>query len=54
MNDRTSHVDDEEAPAEMRRQFQIGVEHIETNMELLKPGVSFKQLSFGGHLLAHV
>ena len=36
----------------MRRQYQIGVEHIQTNMELLKPGVSFKELTFGGHLLA--
>ena len=29
-----------------------GVEHIMTNMELLKPGVSFKELVFGGHELA--
>ena len=26
-------------------------EHITTNMELLKPGVSFKEISFGGHKL---
>ena len=26
-------------------------EHIMTNMELLKPGISFKDISFGGHKL---
>ncbi len=49
---RTWWIGDEEAPAEMRRQMQIGVEHIETNMELLRPGVSFRELTFGGHQLA--
>ena len=49
---RTWWIGDEDPPAEMRRQYQIGVEHIQTNMELLKPGVSFKELTFGGHLLA--
>ena len=49
---RTWWIGDEEAPVEMRRQYQIGVEHIQTNAELLKPGVSFRELTFGGHLLA--
>lgn len=31
--------------------MQHGVEHIQTNMELLKPGVSFRDLVFGGHQL---
>jgi Xaa-Pro aminopeptidase len=49
---RTIWVGDGEPTPEMKRQFQIGVEHIQTNMELLAPGVSFRELTFGGHLLA--
>ena len=36
---------------EQRRLYQIAHEHIKTNRELIKPGVSFKELTFGGHLL---
>ena len=32
--------------------MQHGVEHIQTNMQLLKPGVHFDELTFGGHQLA--
>lgn len=31
--------------------MQHAHEHIQTNMELIKPGVSFKDLTFGGHQL---
>jgi len=48
---RTIWVGDGEPTPEMKRQFQIGVEHIQTNMDLLKPGVPFRELTFGGHLL---
>ena len=36
---------------EQRRLHAVAHEHIMTNMELLKPGVSFEELTFGGHLL---
>jgi len=36
---------------EQRRLYQIAHEHIQTNRELVKPGVSFKELTFGGHML---
>ncbi len=49
---RTWWIGDGEPPAEMKRQYRIGVEHIQTNMAMLKPGVSFRELTFGGHMLA--
>ncbi|MGF1551431.1 MAG: dimethylsulfonioproprionate lyase DddP [Paracoccaceae bacterium] len=38
--------------AEMRELFAVAREHVETNTALLKPGVSFRELVFGGHRLA--
>ncbi|MEM8651278.1 MAG: M24 family metallopeptidase, partial [Pseudomonadota bacterium] len=31
--------------------YKLAHEHIMTNMELLKPGVSFNELTYGGHQL---
>ncbi len=36
---------------EQRRLHAVAHEHIMTNMEQLKPGVSFEELTFGGHML---
>lgn len=36
---------------EQRRLYQIAHEHIQTNRELVKPGVSFHDLTFNGHML---
>jgi len=36
---------------EMISAMQHGVEHIRTNMEMLKPGVTVRELVFGGHRL---
>lgn len=36
---------------EMRRVYQLAHEHVDTNMQLLQPGVSFRDLTFGVHLL---
>lgn len=36
---------------EQKRLHAIALEHIMTNRELLKPGVSFRELSLGGHML---
>ena len=49
---RTFWVGDGEPTADMKRLYQIGVEHIETNTRLLGPGVHFKDITFGGHMLA--
>ncbi len=43
---------DGEPTAEMKRIYSYAVEHVEQNIQLLKPGVSFKTLSFSGHQLA--
>jgi len=48
---RTWWVGDATPSDEMRRQMQIAHEHIVRNVEILKPGVSFKELTFGGHML---
>ena len=48
---RTWWIGDADPPAEMRRQFRIAHEHIMTNMEMLKPGMPFRDLVFGGHTL---
>ncbi|MEM9009637.1 MAG: dimethylsulfonioproprionate lyase DddP [Pseudomonadota bacterium] len=48
---RTWWIGDADPPAEMRRQFRIAHQHIMENMALLAPGVPFRELSFGGHLL---
>ncbi|MEM7238312.1 MAG: dimethylsulfonioproprionate lyase DddP [Pseudomonadota bacterium] len=49
---RTWFIGDGTPTDEMRRLYQYAVEHIEVNTRLLGPGVSFKELSHGGHLLA--
>ncbi|MEM7506375.1 MAG: dimethylsulfonioproprionate lyase DddP [Pseudomonadota bacterium] len=49
---RTWFIGDGKPTDEMRRLYQYAVEHIETNTEMLAPGVSFKELSHGGHLLS--
>jgi Xaa-Pro aminopeptidase len=48
---RTWWVGDGEPTPEMRRQHRIAREHIEANMEMLRPGVSLRELTFGGHRL---
>jgi Xaa-Pro aminopeptidase len=35
----------------MKEYYRIGHQHIMENMDLIKPGVSFKELVFGGHQL---
>ncbi len=42
---------DVEPDAEQKRLYQIAYEHIMTNMELLKPGVSFQELTEKSHRL---
>ncbi|GMG82269.1 Xaa-Pro peptidase family protein [Paralimibaculum aggregatum] len=48
---RTWWVGEDDPTPEMRRQFRIAHEHIMTNMEMLKPGVPFRDIVFGGHAL---
>jgi Xaa-Pro aminopeptidase len=49
---RTWWFGDEKPRPDMVEAMKHGHEHIMTNMELLKPGVSFKDLVFKGHQLA--
>ena len=49
---RTWWIGDDDPPAEMRRLYRDAHEHIMANMALLKPGVPFRELVFGGHQLA--
>ena len=46
---RTWWLGDRDPTPEMQRLYRFAHEHIMTNIELCKPGVSFKELSFGGH-----
>ena len=48
---RTWIAGDKKPTAEQKQLFQVAHEHIMTNMELLKPGLTFKELTFGGHQL---
>lgn len=48
---RTWWIGDEKPRDDMIYAMRHGMEHIQTNMEMLKPGVSFKDLTFGGHHL---
>ncbi|MGF1501593.1 MAG: dimethylsulfonioproprionate lyase DddP [Paracoccaceae bacterium] len=48
---RTWWVGDDDPTPEMRRQFRIAHEHIMANIELIAPGVAFRDLVAGGHLL---
>ncbi|MDF2365749.1 dimethylsulfonioproprionate lyase DddP [Sneathiella sp.] len=49
---RTWFIGDGSPTAEQKRLYQYAYEHIQQNMELLAPGVPFKEIVFGGHLLA--
>ena len=44
-------IGDEKPPADMIYAMQHGVEHIQTNMEMLKAGVSINDLTANGHVL---
>ena len=48
---RTWFLGDGEPTQVMKDYYKIAHEHIMTNMALLKPGVSFRELTFGGHQL---
>ncbi len=48
---RTWFIGDGEPTQAMRDDFRLGVEHIEQNMQLLAPGVSFRDLTHQGHHL---
>ncbi len=48
---RTWVAGDVEATAEQKQLFRVAHDHIMENMELLKPGLSFRELTFGGHQL---
>jgi len=51
---RTWFLGDGEPTAEMKEDYQLALEHITTNMNLMKPGVSFRELTFGGHQLPEI
>ncbi len=44
-------IGDEKPPAKMISAFQHGYDHIQENMEILKPGLSFKDMTHKGHHL---
>ena len=48
---RTWFVGEEQPTPKMKEYYKLAHEHIMTNMELLKPGVTFDELTFGGHQL---
>jgi Xaa-Pro aminopeptidase len=48
---RTWFIGDGEPIAEQKRLHQIALEHITENTEILKPGLSFRELSEAGHAL---
>ena len=48
---RTWFLGDGEPTDKMKEYYRIAYDHIMINMDLLKPGVSFKELTFGGHQL---
>ena len=48
---RTWFLGDGEPTDEMKSDYRMGYDHIQENMAMLKPGVSFKDLTFGGHQL---
>ena len=51
---RTWFVGDGEPTKEMKEDYRVAHEHIMTNMAMMKPGVSIKELCFGGHELADI
>ena len=50
---RTWLAGDGKATAYQKELFGVAYDHIMENMELLKPGLTFKDLTFGGHQLDH-
>ena len=48
---RTWWIGDQEPTKEMKQDYQIALEHIQKNAELVAPGVHFKDLTFKGHQL---
>ena len=48
---RTWFLGDGDPTDEMVEDYMLAYEHIQTNMRLMKPGVSFHELTFGGHQL---
>ena len=48
---RTWFLGDGQPSQKMKEYYKLGYDHIMTNMSLLKPGVSFRELTFGGHQL---
>ena len=44
-------IGDGQPTAEQKRLHAVAYDHIMENMELLKPGVTFKEITYGGHLL---
>jgi len=48
---RTWFLGDEKPTLKMKEYYKIAHDHIMQNMALLKPGVSFHELTFGGHQL---
>lgn len=48
---RTWFLGDGEPTQDMKDDYRLAYDHIQTNMNLLKPGVSFRELTFGGHQL---
>ncbi len=48
---RTWWIGDQKPRSDMVEAMQVGVEHIEQNMQMLKPGVSFNDLTHNTHVL---
>ena len=48
---RTWFLGDGEPTQDMKDDYKLAHEHIMTNMQMMKPGVSFNELTFGGHQL---
>jgi len=48
---RTWWCGDGEPSVEMKRLYRFAHEHVVENMALIRPGVSFRDLTFGGHHL---
>jgi Xaa-Pro aminopeptidase len=42
----------ERAPARMRDAFAHALEHVASHKERLRPGVTIREMTFGGHVLA--
>ncbi|MCC3303441.1 dimethylsulfonioproprionate lyase DddP [Sneathiella sp. HT1-7] len=49
---RTWFIGDGTPTAEQKKLYQYAYDHIQQNMKLLAPGVPFKEIVFGGHLLS--